>query len=246
MKILNRSEEMEKENKRPRTPEDKAPSTTVPEYEPKTPEHSPEEEKEMQEAARKLIELSHSPAWCDPVRPLDILGGQYPDPESYDFQITKSKRVDNDMQVYFVGIRHGFGGRAWNLSVQSPPCSISFTPSKYNKEHPECRVFIAPKAPDGHFTAYPSEYLAFIDHIECVAQRLKREMEAQGLDTTHWKLPMKFNDGICQGVYAKVKMDPVRRILKGRSNNVRCTLKLTCIFFSMENSGLSFEIINAV
>ena len=247
-KILQRAEEISQETKRPRTPEkldeEKTPDNTVPEiifgrvpdYEPKTPEHAPP----------PLPELKPSPAWCDPVRPLDILGGQYPDPESYDFQITKSKKVENDMQVFFVGIRHGYGGRAWNFTVQSPPSSIRFTQLKIMNEHPESRVFIAPKAPDGFFTPYPSEYLAFIDHIEHVAIRLKREMEELGMDTTHWKLPMKFTDGICQGIYAKVKSDPVRRILKGRANNVKCTLKLTCVFFSRENSGLSFEIIHAM
>ena len=253
-KILQRDEEMDKENKRPRTPEkldeDKAPAIIfgrVPEYEPKTPEQAPPvEDKEIKEAAEALTNLKHSPAWCDPVRPLDILGGQYPDPESYDIQITKSKKVDPNMQVFFAGIRHGYGNRAWNLTVQSPLSSISFTHSKYPGEHPESRVFIAPKAPDGYFTSYPSEYLAFLDHVEQLSVRLKREMEELGMDTTNWKLPMKFADGICQGIYAKVKMDPVRRILKGRANNVRCTLKLTCIYFSKENSGLSFEIIHAM
>ena len=67
-----------------------------------------------------------------------------------------------------------------------------------------------------------------------------------GLDTTHWKLPMKFNEGICQGIYAKVKSEGVRNVLRDRPNNVRCSLKLSCIFFGNENSGLTFEIMNAL
>jgi hypothetical protein len=264
MKILQRSDE-DKENKRQRTPEqdvahrniavahrntseqDVAPSNTVPTYEPKTPENPPPpapEDKEIQEAAQAIANLQHSPAWCDPIRPLDILGGQYPDAELYDFKITKAKNTNNNLQIYYVGICHGYGSRPFNFNVQSPACSVSFIPSKYDQT--ENRVFIAPKAPDGFFTAYPSEYLAFIDHIECVAMRLKREMTNLGCDTTHWKLPMKFNDGICQGIYAKVKRDSVREILKERSNHVRVSLKLACIFFGNNNSGLSFEIINAL
>jgi hypothetical protein len=101
MKIINRSEEMEKENKRPRTPE-KAPSSTVPEHAPRTPEGPPPPTAdELADAAKTLLNLQHSPAWCDPVRPLDILGGQYPDPLVYDFQITKSKRVDPNMQEQY-------------------------------------------------------------------------------------------------------------------------------------------------
>ena len=181
------------------------------------------------------------------MRPLDILGGQYPDPESYDFQITKCKKVDPNMQVYFIGIKHGFGSnRAWNLTVQTPPCYARFTQSKYASEHPECRVLLAPNAPNGFFTMYPAEYLAFVDHIEGVATRLKREMEGLGHDTSHWKLPMKFSDSICQGLYAKVKDDNVRRVLRSSSNDVVCSLKLSCVFFGKENSGLSFEIISAI
>ena len=246
MKILNRAEEMEKENKRPRTLEkDTAPSVTVPEYTPKTTENEPPAvDKDVQEAAVAISLLQHSPAWCDPVRPLDILGGQYPDPESYDFKITRAKRASDNLDIYYVGISHGYGARPFSFNLQSPPCGVTFIPSKYDQS--ESRVFIAPKAPDGFFTAYPSEYLAFIDHVEGVAMRLKREMTDMGLDTTTWKLPMKFNEGICQGIYAKVKNADVRNTLKERSNHVRVTLKLSCIFFSADNCGLSFEITNAL
>jgi hypothetical protein len=237
MKILQRTEDMEKENKRPRTPErllDEAPSTTVPVYAPRTPEHAPPAEDKPQ----------YSPAWCDPIRPLDILGGQYPDPESYDFKITKSLRANDNLDIYYVGISHGYGARPFGFNLQSPPCNVRFIPSKYDQS--ESRVFLAPKAPDGFFTAYPSEYLAFIDHVEGVAMRLKREMTEMGLDTTTWKLPMKFNEGICQGIYAKVKSEGVRSVLRDHPNNVRCSLKLSCIFFGKENSGLTFEIMNAL
>jgi len=52
MKILQRTEDMEKENKRPRTPEkllqDETPSSTVPEFTPRTPEHAPPAEDKPQ------------------------------------------------------------------------------------------------------------------------------------------------------------------------------------------------------
>ena len=150
-KILQRFEEMglEKENKRPRTPEkqdhESDEQTTQPnivfgnftEHKPKTPERLPPLDIDVKEASKALLNILHSPAWCDPVRPLDIVGGQHPDPESIAFQITKTKRVDSNMQVFFVGIRHGHGARAWNFTVQSPPCNVRFTQSKYNNEHPE-------------------------------------------------------------------------------------------------------------
>ena len=130
-KILQRLDEEEQETKRPRTPE-----------------HKPEEEKEMMEAATTLTDIQHSPAWCDPIRPLDILGGQYPDPQSMQLSITKSKRVGapESTRIYFVGIRHGYGGRPWSLQMQSPACYVKFDPTKFETED-HSRVLIQPSIP---------------------------------------------------------------------------------------------------
>jgi len=139
-KIMKRAEEMdmqEHDTKRPRTPDaDTAPSSTIEElleescFIPRTPEKPPPAPstppRDIEEAARTLINLQNSPAWCDPIRPLDILGGQYPDPMSMDFAITKTKKVNKGMDVYFIGIRHGFQARPWNYNIQSPPASAQF------------------------------------------------------------------------------------------------------------------------
>ena len=232
VKILRRDEEPveeEQETKRPRTPE-----------------HKPEEEKEMMEAARTLVNLQHSPAWCEPVRPLDILGGQYPDPQSMQLSITKSKKVGNpeSTQIYFVGIRHGYGGRPWSLQMQSPACYVKFDPTKFETED-HSRVLIQHSIPDGSFLAYPAEFLAFVDHIETLGNRLKSELEALGENTSNWRLPVKYKDGICEGIYAKLKSNAIRDVIRSDPNHVRCVLKVACVYANEYQSGISLEV-NAV
>jgi len=268
-KILKRSEEMEmdQENKRPRTPEfrpeilsmddsrhngDRAPSSTIEDileescFIPRTPEGPPPEDKDVEEAARTIINLQNSPAWCDPIRPLDILGGQYPDPIAMDFTITKTKRVNKDMDVYFIGIRHGFQARPWNYTIQSPPASAQFVTSKYQSID-YTRILISPSVLDGSFSAYPAEFMAFVDHVERLSDRLKSEMEKINANNEKWKLelPMKYSDNICIGLYAKVKNNAVREQIRINPNRLKCSLKLTCVYIGAEASGLTFELTQA-
>lgn len=244
--------EEDKENKRPRTPEfrpeifrrgdeDKAPSSTVPElmdescFIPRTPEGKP---------PPTLPVLQHSPAWCDPVRPLDILGGQYPDPISMDFAITRTKRVNRGVDVYFVGIRHGFQSRPWNYTIQSPPCSIQFVYTKFQTMD-QSRILLSPCVLDGSFTSYPAEFMAFVDHVENLSERLKSEMNGIKADTSNWKHPFKYSDGICLGIYAKVKNHNLKEQIKTSNNRVKCTLKLSCVYISSESAGMTFELTSA-
>ena len=240
-KILQRlDEETEQESKRSRTP-DIAPMSTTEElmdescFVPRTPEGPPPSLADVED---------HSPSWRTPKRPLDILGGQYPDPISMDFKITKSKKVTEGMDVYFIGIRHGFQQRPWDYKIQSPPSNVQFVTSKYHSTD-YTRVLISPVILDGTFTAYPAEFMAFVDHVERLSARLKSELEKNDADTTNWKAPLKYSDGICTGIYAKLKNVTVREHIRMNPNRLKCALKLSCVYVGSNVSGLTFELVQA-
>ena len=157
--------------------------------------------------------------------------------------VTKSKRVGqpNSLQVYFIGIRHGYGGRPWSVNVQSPPCHVRFDPTKFETED-HARVLIQPSIPDGSFQPYPAEFMAFVDHIECLGERLKTELEILGEDTSKWRMPVKYKDGICEGIYAKLKSNTVRDTIRSDNNYLRCVLKLVCVYANEYQAGVSFEL----
>jgi hypothetical protein len=161
-----------------------------------------------------------------------------------DFTITKTKRVNKGMDVYFIGIRHGFQARPWNYNIQSPPASAQFVTSKYQSTD-YTRVLISPAVLDGSFSAYPAEFMAFVDHVERLSDRLKSEMEKINVDTEKWKLPMKYADNICIGLYAKIKNNTVREQIRLNPNRLKCSLRLTCVYIGSEASGLTFELTHA-
>ena len=85
--------------------------------------------------------------------------------------------------------------------------------------------------------------MAFIDHVEMISGRLESIMrERYGLDTSKSTSPMKKTEkGIFMGVFAKVKNPIVRAGVERNPNRLRCGHKLTCVYHTLERSGLSFR-----
>ena len=125
--------------------------------------------------------------------------------------------------------------------MQSPTCYVKFDPTKFETED-HSRVLIQHSIPDGSFLAYPAEFLAFVDHIETLGNRLKSELEALGENTSNWRLPVKYKDGICEGIYAKLKSNAIRDVIRSDPNHVRCVLKVVCAYANDYQSGISLEL----
>ena len=69
----------------------------------------------------------------------DTEGITYPEASSYDFQLSKKKRVDRTLDVYFVGIRDMYQ-RQWSFVIPAPPCFVTFT-AGYKDEEPNTEHF---------------------------------------------------------------------------------------------------------
>ena len=59
------------------------------------------------------------------------------------------------------------------------------------------------------------------------------------------KTPFIEEDGNLQGVYVKVKNPCVRNLINQGGINLKCTIKLTCAYFTRDRCGLSFELVTA-
>jgi len=84
--------------------------------------------------------------------------------------------------------------------------------------------------------------MAFVDHVETLGERLKSELESMGEDTSSWRMPEKYKDGICEGIYAKLKSNVVRDMIITEPNHLKCVLKLICVYANDMLSGASFEL----
>ena len=60
-----------------------------------------------------------------------------------------------------------------------------------------------------------------------------------------WVSPLKTQDGFLMGMNARVKSDNVRNCIISCPYNIRCVVKLTCIYSTKQRCGLSFEVIEA-
>ena len=60
---------------------------------------------------------------------------------------------------------------------------------------------------------------------------------------TQWLSPLKLENGFISGIQAKIKNDNVRQAIIASGGVLKCCLKLTCVYFAKQRSGLSFELI---
>jgi hypothetical protein len=168
----------------------------------------------------------------------------YPPITSIEFQLSPKKRIDRFLDIYYCGVKDPLSKRRWAFTVGSPVSYVQFVQSTYEKDAPNSRVLICPPFNDGVSTADQASFMTFLDHIEEVSNKLKL-ITAPLSDVSHWQAPIKYSDGLMMGVQAKVKTDLVRNAIMMNNGVVKCCLKLTCVYFANQRSGLAFELIEA-
>ena len=187
-------------------------------------------------------ELQRESAWVASVSP-EIHGATYPLVNAYNFVTQPLKMVSANLDIVPIGLNHGQGGRSWAFTITSPPCTATFIQSKYDGPHSRARL--SPNAPDGTNVEYPAQFIAFIDHLDQISNRLKTMLEKEQYSVENWNTPFIEEDGNLQGVYVKVKNPCVRNLINQGGINLKCTIKLTCAYFTRDRCGLSFELVAA-
>jgi hypothetical protein len=168
----------------------------------------------------------------------------YPSVASYDFQLSPKKRIDRYLDVYYCGVKDPLSRRRWAFTVGSPVAYVQFVQSTFEKDAPNSRAIICPPFNNGTSTADQASFMTFLDHIDDVSNKLKDITKALS-DVTHWQSPIRYSDGLMIGLQAKVKTDVVRNAIMMNNGVVKCCLKLTCVYFANQRSGLAFELIEA-
>ena len=169
----------------------------------------------------------------------------YPDIASYNFQISKKKRVDRGLDVYYVGVLDSHE-RSWSFTIATPPCFMVFT-KVYQNEVPQSRVVLCPMYRDAAQNAPDAQpFLNFLQHIEDISEYLKFRMNDQGVNTSTWVSPLRIENGLLMGLQAKIKSDTVKAAINSRPYNIRGFLKLNCLYVAPKRCGLSFELVEAL
>ena len=184
--------------------------------------------------AKPDFEFSTLPVYVEPV---------YVDPTSYEFIISKKKRVDRTLDVYFIGVGDPVTGRPWAFTLATPRCMLTFSNSKFPSDEPDSRALICPVYSDDQ-AFNMAMFLLFIQHLDRVSNALKERFRMMRCDVTDWLTPIKDNNGMLQGVQVKVKNPRLKDIIRGGASNVVCCVKISCCYFASKRSGLSLELLD--
>ena len=112
----------------------------------------------------------------------------YPSADSYDFNLSPKKQVDQHLYVYHVGVRLAQRGKPWGFYLTSPICSVQTFESLYDdKSKGVRRVCMRPNFSTGQ----NEEFGAFMNHLEDVENRLKNIVYNAGENVDNWRSPIK-------------------------------------------------------
>lgn len=155
-----------------------------------------------------------------------------------DFKITEIKNISNNLKVAYCAIRKGSSSRWWGYCMSTPSCLVKYTTSKEGTER-----FVL--GPDYYNQYQGSDFETFLDHIERCSGRVCDVFKKRGMDVSLWKSPVKkSSDEVVEGLIVKVRQPVLVERLKSVSIPVRCVLKLSCVYFCPERSGVTFEVID--
>ena len=192
-----------------------------------------------------LCQLDNRPDFVFGALPTPLASPVYTDPNSYQFIISKKKRVDRTLDIYYVGVMDPITQRPWSFSIGTPRCFVTFQSSQYEKDAPNSRALVCPMYGDGQ-NPNVEPFLVFVNHLSAISDALKQRFVDMRCDVSDWMSPIRDENGFIIGVPAKVKSDHVRQIILNGSSNVVCCLKIVCVYFAKKRSGLSLELLDCV
>ena len=99
-----------------------------------------EEEEEKKEEAwpittMPICQLDNRPDFVFGTLPTPLTSPVYADPESYQFIISKKKRVDRTLDVYYVGVMDPITQHPWSFSIGTPHCFVTLNTDGFSILH---------------------------------------------------------------------------------------------------------------
>ena len=81
-----------------------------------------------------------------------------------------------------------------------------------------------------------------MNHLEDVENHFKTIVYGLGEIVDNWPSPIKIEDGCSAGLCAKCCNQFALKIFEANSASLRLTNKMSCVYFSRENCGVSHEV----
>ena len=166
----------------------------------------------------------------------------FPHIEQNDFQILDTKNINASLTLAYCGVRRGNSSRLWSLRLGTPQCLIEKLYARNDQGTTNDRFLLTP---DFYNDVLGSDFNAFLDHMEGCSERIKLKFLEAGHDVSKWKSPVRSNRGVVQGLQVKVRMQILSdRMYALAGRPIQAVVKLSCVYFTPDRSGLSYEIID--
>ena len=166
----------------------------------------------------------------------------FPHIEQNDFQILDTKNINASLTLAYCGVRRGNSSRLWSLCLGTPQCLIEKLYARNDQGTTNDRFLLTP---DFYNDVLGSDFNAFLDHMEGCSERIKLKFLEAGHDVSKWKSPVRSNRGVVQGLQVKVRMQILSdRMYALAGRPIQAVVKLSCVYFTPDRSGLSYEIID--
>ena len=91
-------------------------------------------------------------------------------------------------------------------------------------------------------------FIEFCNHVEAVSNVLKtklKEVNGWSNDDKDWMSPLKYQHETLMGIAVKVKSPNVRNAIINCPYNIRCVIKLSCLYVTPQRRGMSLDLIEA-
>jgi hypothetical protein len=220
---------------------------------PKTPPLSPTDKQlvdalnDFKTNSRPLFQAQIQPQATPPLTPNQTLCGFkdpcFPDIHHNDFRILEVRQLNPMLSIAYCGVVRGKSQRLWSFCIGTPNCLVEKIFSKQDMGTTHDRFILTP---DYTNEVHGSDFTTFMDCIEAVSEKVRRTLEERGEDVSQWKSPCRALNGVVEGLQVKVRMANIAQDATKIKGSCKAVIKLSCVYFAPERSGLSFELLRTV
>ena len=138
----------------------------------------------------------------------------YLEASTFYFQVSKKKRVDCNLNVFFISIQDMHQCQ-WSFVIPSSPCFVIFIAMCKGKAQNFCPLLCSMYG-DTTNLSEPVPMLVFLEHINKISLALQKKM---------------------------CTIDNVQNCITSFLYHIPCVVKLMCIYSTSQRCGLSYEVI---
>jgi hypothetical protein len=167
----------------------------------------------------------------------------FPNFEDSELKVIDTKVVSPALSLVIIGIKRKSSTRLWPLTLGTPSCLTANLYAQQDVGTTHDRILLTP---DYYNNVAGSDFHVFLDHVEALSEKLRTKLTRLGHDTELWKSPVRSNNGVVEGLQVKIRNVVLADKTKKAEGAIRVVVKLSCVYFSTNRSGLSFELLDVI